>query len=157
MSRIKLSIKTDNGIIEILGETPKEILESLNLIDKDFIKGVNSKVSEIVTLQTKNKLDDVLVVDRNGPLIITKKAISHYEAIGLILYGHRDNIASSKAIRERLTASGKKVAVPARLNEMTKRGHVFKPDTKSSVYRLSTLGLKWMEDEVLTKLFEEAD
>jgi TusA-related sulfurtransferase len=157
MPRIKLSVKTNSGVIEILGETPKEILETLNLIDKDFIKGVNSKVSEIITLQTKNKLDDILGADRNGPVIITKKAISHYQAIGLILYAHTDNIASSKDIRERLTASGKKVAVPARLNEMTKRGHVFKPDAKSSVYKLSTMGLKWIEDEVLTKLFEEDD
>jgi hypothetical protein len=41
--------------------------------------------------------------------------------------------------------------VPARLNEMTKRGLVFKPDPAKPDWKLTTQGEKWVE-EILTKL-----
>ena len=42
--------------------------------------------------------------------------------------------------------------VPARLNEMTKRGIVFKPDPARPEFKLTTQGERWVEEEVLTKL-----
>ena len=42
--------------------------------------------------------------------------------------------------------------VPARLNEMTKRGLVFKPNPSRPDYKLTVQGKKWVEDEVLPKL-----
>ncbi len=89
---------------------------------------------------------------RDGPIIVTKKKLSHYEAIGLVLYSTRDHQASSRELSRRLSASGKKVTVPARLNEMRKRGHIFKPIDKSPYYKLSIKGVKWIEDEILPPL-----
>jgi hypothetical protein len=42
--------------------------------------------------------------------------------------------------------------VPARLNEMTKRGLVFKPDPAKPDWKLTTQGEKWVEEKILTKL-----
>jgi hypothetical protein len=42
--------------------------------------------------------------------------------------------------------------VPARLNEMTKRGLVFKPDPAKPDWKLTIQGEKWIEEEILTKL-----
>jgi len=60
--------------------------------------------------------------------------------------------ATSKQIRERLVSSGKKVTVAARLHEMRTRGHVFKPEKKGSMYKLTSKGVKWIEDDVLRRL-----
>jgi hypothetical protein len=42
--------------------------------------------------------------------------------------------------------------VPARLNEMTKRRLVFKPDPARPEFKLTMQGEKWIEDELLPKL-----
>jgi hypothetical protein len=42
--------------------------------------------------------------------------------------------------------------VPARLNEMTKRGLVFKPDPGRPEFKLTLQGEKWVEEEVLPRL-----
>ena len=42
--------------------------------------------------------------------------------------------------------------VPARLNEMTKRGIVFKPDPARPEFKLTAQGERWVEEEVLAKL-----
>jgi hypothetical protein len=42
--------------------------------------------------------------------------------------------------------------VPARLNEMTKRGQVFKPDPNKPEFKLTIQGEKWVEEEVLSRL-----
>jgi hypothetical protein len=39
-----------------------------------------------------------------------------------------------------------------RLNEMTKRGQVFKPDPSKPEFKLTIQGEKWVEEDVLSKL-----
>jgi hypothetical protein len=155
MPRIKLTLKTKYGEIEVSGNNTKELLDSLDLIDEEIIKEINDKVSKLVSPQIQNKLNGILRIDKDGPVIVTKKDFTHYEAIGLILYAYDKNISTSKKIRERLTASGKKVTVPARINEMRKRGYVFKPDKRQSKYKLSSKGLKWIENEVIPSLMSK--
>lgn len=154
MQRIRLSLKTDFGEIEVSGKNPQEILDALDWLDQEFVKKVNKKISEFVTSQVEKKFKGILCVGKEGPVIVTKKKLSHYEAIGLILYASKDNLASSRKLRELLIESGKKVTVPARINEMRKRGHIFKPNSKSSEYKLSTKGIKWIEENLLPSLFE---
>ncbi|MFQ6052790.1 MAG: hypothetical protein ACE5OO_00990 [Candidatus Bathyarchaeia archaeon] len=152
MARIKLGIKTPFGEIEVSGETTSEILDALSRLDQEFVVEVNEKVSALLATQAKDELKGIVEVGRDGPIIVTKKRLSHYEAIGLILYSMRDHQASSRLITRRLVASGKKVTVPARIHEMRKRGHIFKPLDKAPFYKLSTKGAKWIEEEVLPKL-----
>jgi hypothetical protein len=152
MARITCAIKTPFGEIRVSGESPDEVLKALQDIDQVFVRDVNEKVSDILTTQAKDDLKGIVEVGRDGPIIVTKKKLSHYECIGLVLYSMRDHQSSSRGISKRLSASGKKVTVPARLHEMRKRGHIFKPVDKAPYYKLSTKGVKWIEEEVVPPL-----
>jgi len=152
MPRIRLGIKTPFGEIEVSGEDPLEVLSALEKIDPSFIAEVNERASELLAMQAKDDLKGIIDMSRDGPVIVTKKRVSHYEAIGLVLYGVKDHQLSSRDLRRRLAASGKKVTVPARLHEMRRRGHIFKPVDKAPFYKLSTKGVKWIEEEVIPKL-----
>ena len=152
MARITCAIKTPFGEIRVSGESPDEVLDALQDIDQVFVKEVNEKVSDILTTQAKDDLKGIVEVGRDGPIIVTKEKLSHYECIGLVLYSLRDHQSSSRGISKRLSASGKKVTVPARLHEMRKRGHIFKPVDKAPYYKLTTKGVKWIEEDVIPPL-----
>jgi hypothetical protein len=151
VARFSVSIKTPFGEINVNGDSSKDVLEALSKLDQDFISELNDSVSELLETQPKDDLKGIIESGRDGPIIVTKEKLSHYESIGLILYALKDHQASSKEIRTRLSASGKKVTVPARLHEMRKRGHIFKPVDRAPYYKLSTRGVKWIE-EILTSL-----
>jgi hypothetical protein len=152
MARISLVIKTPFGEINVSGDTTKEVLEALGKLDQDFVSEVNDRVSELLVTQAKDDLKGIIEIGRDGPIIVTKAKLSHYASIGLILYSLREHQSSSREITKRLAASGKKVTVPARLHEMRKRGHIFKPVDRAPYYKLSTRGVKWIEEEVLPPL-----
>jgi hypothetical protein len=152
MARITCAIKTPFGEIRVSGESPDEVLDALQGLDQVFVKEVNEKVSDILTTQAKDDLKGLVEVGRDGPIIVTKKKLSHYECIGLVLYSMRDHQSNSRGISKRLSASGKKVTVPARLHEMRKRGHIFKPVDKAPYYKLTTKGVKWIEEDVIPPL-----
>ena len=152
MARITCAIKTPFGEIRVSGESPEEVLDALQDIDQVFVKEINEKVSDILTTQAKDDLKGIVEVGRDGPIIVTKEKLSHYECIGLVLYSLRDHQSSSRGITKRLSASGKKVTVPARLHEMRKRGHIFKPVDKAPYYKLTTKGVKWIEEDVIPPL-----
>jgi len=151
-SRIRLGIRTPFGEIEVSGETTLEVLDALEKLDQEFLIDVNDRVSALLATQARDDLKGIVEVGRDGPVVVTKKRLSHYEAIGLILYSMKDHQSSSRELKTRLAASGKKVTVPARLHEMRRRGHIFKPVEKAPLYKLSTKGVKWIEEEVLAKL-----
>ena len=152
MSKITVAINTPFGEIRVSGEDREAVLNALEGLDQKFIAEVNQQISGLLANQAKDDLKGIVDVGRDGPVIVTKDKLSHYESIGLVLYCLRDHQASSREITKRLTASGKKVTVPARLHEMRRRGHIFKPVDKAPYYKLSTKGVKWLEDEVLPGL-----
>jgi len=150
--RLRVTIKTGYGAMEVSGESPEEVLEGLGWLTHELISQINEKANEATASEAEDSLKGIIRVDREGPTIISREALSHYEAIGLILYAMKNFEATSKQIRERLVSSGKKVTVAARLHEMRTRGHVFKPEKKGSMYKLTSKGVKWIEDDVLARL-----
>jgi hypothetical protein len=152
MPRITLAIRTPFGEIRVSGENPSEVLDSLESLDQKFVGEVNERVATLLATQAKDDLKGVVEVGRDGPIIVSKKKMSHYEAIGLILYCTKEHQASSREITQRLNSSGKKVTVPARLHEMRRRGHIFKPVDRAPYYKLSMKGVKWIEEQVIIKL-----
>ena len=152
MPKLQLNIETDYGTLTVSGDTQEEIREALSLLTDDFLDEISDKLSVLDLKQTEDRLRNIVRIGQNGPAIVTRAEISHYEAIGLILYSMKNQEATSKKIRERLEASGKDVIVAARLNEMRKRGHVFKPSGKGSEYRLTSKGMAWVDDEVVEKI-----
>ncbi len=152
MPRITLVIRTPFGEIQVSGESSTEVLDALEGLNIEFIGEVNKRVSELLASQAADDLRGIVDVGRDGPVIVTKKKLTHYAAIGLILYCMRDHQASSREIQKRLASSGKKVTVPARLHEMRKRGHIFKPVDRAPYYKLSTKGVKWIEEDIIPPL-----
>jgi hypothetical protein len=154
MGKIKTRIKTDFGEIVLEGGTGQEILDLLEQIPSGFLERINDSVSEKLTPPLQTKLEGIIEFTTEGPVLTTRKNLTHYEAIGLTLYGLEDKTSTSSKIEQLLQSSGIKSMVPARLYEMTKRGLVFKPDPNKPEYRLTAQGERWIEEDVVPKLRE---
>jgi hypothetical protein len=151
MKQIKAKIKTPFGEVIIEGDTPQELLDMLQSVPEDFVEKLSDFVSNRL-VPSGAQLKGIVEPTTEGPVIVTRENLTHYEAVGLVLYasGERKNTASQ--VQRLLESSGIKSMVPARLNEMTKRGQVFKPDPAKPEFKLTIQGEKWVEEEVLTKL-----
>jgi len=151
MKRIEARIKTPFGEVIIEGENPQEILDMLALIPENFLEKLSDFVSNRLT-PSGAQLKGIVELTTEGPVIVTRESLTHYEAVGLVLYASEDRKNTAAQVTKLLESSGIKSMVPARLNEMTKRGQVFKPDPNKPEFKLTIQGEKWIEDEVLTKL-----
>ncbi|MCX8150762.1 MAG: hypothetical protein N3D85_04600 [Candidatus Bathyarchaeota archaeon] len=151
MKRIVTHIKTSFGEVTIEGDTPQEILNILENIPENFLE----KISDFVTsklVPSGAQLKGIVEPTTEGPVIVTRENLTHYEAVGLILYASDDRKNTAAQVQKLLESSGIKSMVPARLNEMTKRGQVFKPDPAKPEFKLTIQGEKWVEDEIISKL-----
>ncbi len=151
MKRIEARIKTPFGEVVIEGETPQEILDMLGSIPENFTEKLSDFVSNRLT-PSGAQLKGIIEPTTEGPVIVTRENLTHYESVGLVLYASDDKRNTAAQIQKLLESSGIKVMVPARLNEMTKRGQVFKPDPNKPEFKLTIQGEKWVEDEILAKL-----
>jgi hypothetical protein len=151
MSRIEVRIKTPFGEITIEGENPSEVLRTLETLPEGFMEKVIELVSTRLT-PAGAQLKGIIESTTEGPVIVAHENMTHYEAVGLTLYASEEKKNTAAQIQRLLESSGIKSMVPARLNEMTKRGQVFKPDPSRPEFKLTIQGEKWVEDEVLAKL-----
>jgi len=151
MKSIEARIKTPFGEVVIEGENPQEILDMLALIPENFVEKLSDFVSNRL-IPSGAQLKGIIELTTEGPVIVTRENLTHYEAVGLVLYASEDRKNTAAQVTRLLESSGIKSMVPARLNEMTKRGQVFKPDPNKPEFKLTIQGEKWIEDEVLTKL-----
>jgi hypothetical protein len=151
MKRIEARIKTPFGEVTIEGDSPQEILNMLELIPENFVEKLSDFVSNRL-VPSGAQLKGIIELTTEGPVIVKKDNLTHYESVGLVLYASDDHKNTAAQVQKLLEISGIKSMVPARLNEMTKRGQVFKPDPAKPEFKLTIQGEKWVEDEVLSKL-----
>jgi len=151
MKRIEARIKTPFGEVVVEADTPQEILSMLETMPADFVEKLSDLVSSRL-IPSGAQLKGIVEATTEGPVIVTRENLTHYEAVGLILYASEDRKNTAAQVTKLLESSGIKSMVPARLNEMTKRGQVFKPDPNKPEFKLTIQGEKWIEDEVLSKL-----
>jgi hypothetical protein len=151
VKRIEARIKTPFGEVVIEGETPEEILSMLKAMPENFVEKLSDFVSDRL-MPSGAQLKGIVELTTEGPVVVTREKLTHYEAVGLVLYASEDKTNTAAHITRLLESSGIKSMVPARLNEMTKRGQVFKPDPGKPDFKLTIQGEKWIEDEVLSKL-----
>ena len=151
MKRVEARIKTPFGEVVIEGENSQEILEILSEIPENFVEKLSDFVSSRLT-PSGAQLKGIVEATTKGPVIVTRENLTHYEAVGLVLYASDERKNTAAQIQKLLESSGIKSMVPARLNEMTKRGQVFKPDPSKPEFKLTIQGEQWIEDEVLSKL-----
>jgi hypothetical protein len=151
MKRIAARIKTSFGEVTIEGDTPQEILSMLETMPANFVEKLSNFISNRL-IPSGAQLKGIVEATTEGPVIVTREKLTHYEAVGLILYASEDRKNTAAQVTKLLESSGIKSMVPARLNEMTKRGQVFKPDPNKPEFKLTIQGEKWIEDEVIAKL-----
>jgi hypothetical protein len=151
VKRIEARIKTPFGEVVIEGETPKEILSMLETMPENFVEKLSDFVSNRL-MPSGAQLKGIVEPTTEGPVIVTREKLTHYEAVGLVLYASENKTNTASQISKLLESSGIKSMVPARLNEMTKRGQVFKPDPNKPDFKLTIQGEKWVEEEVISKL-----
>ncbi len=144
MGEIRIIIRTDFGKVEVAGRTFQEVLRQLEVLRTEY-----SLISRAPTIK---RLRGIIEMTAEGPIIVTKKRLTHYEAIALILYFLENRQCSLRRLRNLLISSGKKITLPARLHEMKKRGLVIKPHPRVPEYKLSLDGVRWVEEEVLPRL-----
>ena len=139
------------GELVIEGENPQEILNVLEAFPENFMEKVSTLMSNKL-IPSGAQLKGMVEYTTEGPVIIARENLTHYEAIGLTLYASEGKKSTAAQLTKLLESSGIKCMVPARLNEMTKRGQVFKPDPNRPEFKLTMQGERWIDDEVLARL-----
>jgi hypothetical protein len=152
MGKIRVRVKAPFGEIVVEGESAQEILKTLKTMPPQFVNEVGGLISANLTPSLKTQLDGVIELTTEGPIITTREKLTHYEAIALVLFASEQQSSTATQLKRLLASSGIRSMVPARLNEMTKRGIVFKPDPARPEFKLTTQGERMVEDEVLPKL-----
>jgi hypothetical protein len=118
---------------------------------ENFVEKLSDFVSNKL-MPSGAQLKGIIELTTEGPVVVTREKLTHYEAVGLVLYASEERTNTAAQITKLLESSGIKSMVPARLNEMTKRGQVFKPDPSKPDFKLTIQGEKWIEEEVISKL-----
>jgi len=154
LKRVGVHIKTPFGEIVIESDNPQELLNIIETIPENFVETLTDYVSNRLT-PSRAQLKGIIEPTTEGPIIITRENLTHYEAVGLILYASDEHKNTASQVQKLLESSNIKSMVPARLNEMTKRGQVFRPDPNKPEFKLTIQGKKWIETEILTKLKEK--
>lgn len=148
--KIETRIKTPFGEIVVEGENPQQIIDLLEALPENFMERVLNAVSSKI-VPSKTQLKGIVEFTTEGPVIVARENLTHYEAIGLVLYSSDERKSTAAQIQKLLESSGIKCMVPARLNEMTKRGQVYKPNPNRPEFKLTVQGERWIEDEVLAR------
>ncbi len=151
MVSVRVRVKTPFGDIIVEGDSPQEVLRVLESFPENFVEKVADFASSRM-VSSGVQLKGVVEFTTEGPVIVTREKLTHYEAIGLVLYASENKKNTAAQIQRLLESSGIKSMVPARLNEMTKRGQVFKPDPSKPEFKLTVQGERWIEDDVLARL-----
>ena len=121
-SRLRVRVKTSFGEMTVEADSAKEALSMLETLSPEFMDKVEGLISSKLTPPLKTQLKGLVEFTTEGPVVTTRSKLTHYEAIGLVLCASEGRTASSASIERLLLSSGVRSMVPARLNEMTKRG-----------------------------------
>lgn len=151
MRKVRVRIKASFGDVTVEADSSREVLETLKEMSPQFMSEITNLISAKLAPPAKTQLEGIVEITTEGPIITSRKQLTHYEAISLILYAAEGKKLTAAQISRLLESSGIKSMVPC-LNEMTKRGLVFKPDPVRPEWQLTSKGEKWIEEEVLAKL-----
>ncbi|MEM1586192.1 MAG: hypothetical protein QXX99_03060 [Candidatus Bathyarchaeia archaeon] len=159
MGRIQAEINMPFGKVVIEGSTPKDLLEILEHLPEDFFSNLETLISKKIVVgcgASPEKINSIVKYTDEGPVLVLKDpgSITHYEAIGLLLYFFKNKRCSPSHIRRLLKYSGISIQVSSRLNEMFRKGLVFKPSPKESEWTLTPKGERWVEEEVLPRVIK---
>ena len=156
MGKVQVRIKAGFSEVVVEGDSPQEVLDLLGAMSPKFMSDIGNLLSAKLAVPIKSQLEGMIELTTEGPIITTREKLTHYEAIGLTLYASQDKTQTAAGISRLLESGGRKSQVPARLNEMAKRGIVFKPDPSRADWKLTAQGENWVEEELLARLRDQA-
>ena len=105
MKRIEARIKTPFGEVVIEGETPKEILSMLETMPENFVEKLSDFVSDRL-MPSGAQLKGIVELTTEGPVVVTRDKLTHYEAVGLVMYASEDKTNTASQISKLLESSG---------------------------------------------------
>src|SRR5512139_454030 len=111
MKHIQARIKTSFGEVVINGDTPQEIMNMLETIPENFVETLSDFVSNRLT-PSGSLLKGIVEPTTEGPVIITRENLTHYEAVGLIMYASENRANTAAQITKLLESSGIRSMVP---------------------------------------------
>ncbi len=152
MGKIRVHVKTFFGEVAIEGETAEEVLGVLRTIPSSFMSELETLISDNLFREVETQIRGIVRFTDDGPVIMTRARLTHYEAIGLILYASNGRINTPSEIKRLLERSGIRAQVSSRLNEMAKRGLVYKPDPTEAYWKLTIEGERWLEENLIPRL-----
>ncbi len=151
MGKIQARIKTSFGEIVVEEDGAEELVRTLRTLPADFVHNLEFIVAARTFSVPARAFEGIIEFAKEGPILTSKSRLTHYEAIGLILYASNERTNSATQISRLLERSGLRPRVSSRLNEMAKRGLVYKPDPTEAGWRLTAQGERWIEEIVLPK------
>ncbi len=152
-AKFQARIRTSFGEVVIEEETAERLIEVIRGLPENFFGEIDSAVSRSFRGAGLGPgFDGIIEFTRDGPIIVSKGKLTHYEAIGLILYASAGRMSTAHRLNRLLEYSGIRSRVSSRLNEMAKRGLVYKPDPSDPNWKLTLQGERWVEQEILTKI-----
>src|SRR4030042_3715468 len=89
MKHIEARIKTSFGEVVIEGESPQEIMSLLETIPENFVEKLSDFVSNRLT-PSGAQLKGIVEPTTEGHIIVTRENLTHYEAVGLVLYASEE-------------------------------------------------------------------
>jgi len=156
MGKFQARIRTSFGEIVVEEDSAEDLLRVIGALPKDFVDELESMISAKTVSTTGMMLNSIIESTNEGPIIVSKGKLTHYGAIGLILYASDERTNTASQIGRLLEYSGIRPKTSSRLNEMAKRGLVYKPNPSESGWRLTAQGEKWIKDTVLPKISPES-
>lgn len=155
MGKLQARIKTSFGEIVVEEDCVEDLLTAIEALPRNFVDELESVVSAKTASATSTILDSIIESTKEGPILVSKVKLTHYEAVGLILYASGDMTNTAHQISKLLEYSGIRPKTSSRLNEMAKRGVVYKPDSSEAGWRLTARGEKWIRKVVLPRISQE--
>jgi len=160
LGRVQAEINMPFGRVVIEGSTPSELLETLEKLPENFFTDlenlISGKIAANKRISPEEAVNNVVKCTEEGPVLVLKNpdSITHCEAIGLLLYFSRDKCFRPLQIRRLLKYSGMSVQISSRLNEMFRKGLVFKLSQKEPGWALTPKGERWVKEEVLPRIMK---
>jgi len=114
MGKIRVRIKAPFGEIVIEGDSAQEILTTLKTMPPEFMSDIGNLISAKLTPPIKTQLEGIVELTTEGPIITTREKLTHYEAIGLVLFASNKKSSTATNISRLLASSGIRSMVPAR-------------------------------------------
>lgn len=140
-----------------------QVWRSINKFFKETIPALHILEKVLLTVDLENLIEDcknIIAIAPEGPvLLVSRQKLTDNETLSLHLLatyigyklGNNVDYLSKEVLQAGLGKNAK--ITSTRLGELIREGHILK--TEEGKYKITTLGIKWFQDEVLPEIREK--